>query len=214
MPAVFKNSVKQSFEYAFKEIYGLFDGIAVKNVDEAQWVLKYVSTDKLIADSSLYAYNSYALDFLKSKGIKRFIMPLELNSNELFKAGHLNSELIVYGRMPVMVAEQCVMKNTKGCSKTESTLFIKDRKQMEFPVKNKCAFCYNTVYNSIPTSLINCGDRINRLAPSALRLDFTIEDKNTVKAVIEPFYDVLIRGKEAKASDGKFTKGHFTRGIE
>lgn len=212
MPAVFKNPVRRRFESYFNP--DLFDGIAVKNVDEAWWLMKYAPADKLIGDSSLYAYNSFALEFLKSRGINRFVMPLELNSNELLKAGHMNNELVVYGRMPVMVTEQCAVKNTKGCSGNAEVIFLKDRKQMEFPVKNKCAFCYNVIYNSVPTSLTGCTDRIRRLSPSALRLDFTIEDKADVREIIDLFYRAFVLGDEVKLQEGKFTKGHFTRGIE
>ena len=214
MPSVFKYSVKQRFDRSFKAAAGLFDGIAVKNVDEAWWLLKYVSKDKLIGDSLLYAYNSLALDLLKDKGIKRFIMPFELNSNELLKAGHLLNELIVYGRMPVMTAEQCILKNTNGCSKKSEILFLKDRKQMEFPVKNKCAYCYNVIYNSVPISLTGCKDRIDKLSVSSLRLDFTIEDRKTVKEIIDLFYRAFMLDEEVKLQDGRFTRGHFTRGIE
>lgn len=214
MPPVFKNSVKKRFEEGFKDNVGLFDGIAVKNADEAGWLLKYVSKSKLIGDSSLYAYNSFALEFLKSRGISRFVMPLELNSNELIKAGHLHNELIVYGRMPVMVTEQCIVKNTKGCSKNTEILFLRDRKLMEFPVKNKCAFCCNVIYNSVPTSLTGCIDRIGKLSPSALRLDFTIENKENVTGIIDLFYRAFVLGEEVRLQEGSFTKGHFTRGIE
>ncbi len=214
MPSIFKREVKLVFERYFAETAYLFDGVAVKNIDEAQWLIYNVPGVNIVGEASLYAYNSGALDFYRSKGIDKFIMPQELNFGELNRASHINNEIVVYGRTAVMVTEQCIQKNTSGCTKKPGILSMKDRKQMVFPVKNKCEFCYNVIYNSVQTSLLSCKDKVLRLTPSAVRLDFTDEDGKTVKDIINLYYKAFIAGDSVDIPTEKFTKGHFLRGIE
>ncbi len=214
MPAIFKRQTKHIFEQYFVDIAYLFDGVSVKNIDEAQWLMDNVPGVNIIGEASLYAYNSNALDVYRSKGIDKFIMPQELNFGELMRAEHCNNELVVYGRTAVMVTEQCIQKNTSGCTKKPVVLSMRDRKQMVFPVKNKCEFCYNVIYNSVQTSLLGSRDKIRRLLPVAVRLDFTTEDYKNVKDVINLYYKAFILGDDIESPAGEFTKGHFLRGIE
>lgn len=214
MPAVFKSRTKLIFEQYLRDIAYLFDGISVKNIDEAQWLIDNIPDISTVGEASLYAYNSQALDIYRSKGIDKFIMPVELNIGELIRAGHSNNELVVYGRTAAMVTEQCIKKNTSGCAKKPDVLLLKDRKQMIFPVKNKCEFCYNVIYNSVQTSLLGCRDKVLKLSPSAVRLDFTIEDGKNTREVIDLYYKAFILNDFAESPAEKFTKGHFLRGIE
>ena len=78
----------------------------------------------------------------------RFTAPLELNSRELEEKGICGEELMVYGNIPMMVTAQCLKKTLEGCTGRPELLWMKDRKGKEFPVKNHCRFCYNTIYNS------------------------------------------------------------------
>lgn len=214
MPAVFKCEARKLFFENYITIAHLFDAVAVKNIDEAQWVTENLPDIPVTAESSLYAYNSEAAGYLCSKGIKNFIMPLELNFGELLRAGHEHHEIVVYGRTPLMITEQCIIKNTVGCRKKPVECVIRDRKHMDFPVKNKCAFCYNVIYNSVATSLISLRDKVRRLSPSALRLDFTTEDEEETAYIIDLYNRGYILDKEVSVPSGQFTKGHFLRGIE
>ena len=90
---------------------------------------------------------------------------------------------------------------------------MKDRMGKEFPVKNMCRFCYNTVYNCSPVSLLQDKSMIERLAPKSLRLNFTVESGERILTVIRAFAEVFIKDGETELS-GDFTRGHFKRGIE
>ena len=112
-------------------------------------------------------------------------------------------ELTVYGRAPMMVSAQCINKTVQGCDKRQSCLKLKDRKGAEMPVKNVCRFCYNEIYNSVPTMLYDVKDVIERIAPDGLRYDFTTETAKEVRQILA--------GVPLWA--GLYTRGHLKRGV-
>ena len=140
--------------------------------------------------------------------------PLELNYRELMEVGVEQSELVIYGHLPMMVSAQCVAHTTSGCSRQKQTMFIKDRLQKEFAVKNNCDYCYNVIYNTDPLVLLDQKREIKELSPRALRLMFTIEDGERTKEVLRMYEDVFVKDKEIGEPDFGFTRGHFKRGIK
>jgi len=92
-------------------------------------------------------------------------------------------------------------------------LFLKDRKGKEMPVRNQCRFCYNTIYNESPMSLLGLAEEVERFSPSSLRLNFTIEDRTETEKVLTSFHAEYMEGRKA-APLANFTRGHFKRGVE
>jgi len=113
-----------------------------------------------------------------------------------------------------MLSAQCVVKTTKGCKKQRGRFSFTDRYQKEFAVKNHCDYCYNVIFNTAPVVLIDQKSEIQALAPKALRLHFTIENKGKVEEILKLYERVFLNGYEAKEPDMAFTRGHFKRGIK
>ncbi|MCD8083172.1 MAG: U32 family peptidase [Clostridiales bacterium] len=123
-------------------------------------------------------------------------------------------EMIVYGHLTTMVSAQCVVQTTRGCTGRPELLFMKDRTGKEIPVKNHCRFCYNTIYNPTPLSLLGMGGTVGRLAPSVLRLSFTLETPEEIREIIRAYAAHFRYGEEVSAPYGDFTRGHIRRGVE
>lgn len=143
----------------------------------------------------------------------RFTLPLELNFHELSERGAENAELFAYGRVPMMVTAQCFRKNTGKCTKEPCVLEIRDRKKALFPVKNHCRFCYNTIYNAAPVTILGDRAAVEKLGCRWLRLTFTTETPEEAENVLRAYGDVFLRGRE-RTADWDYTKGHFRRGVE
>lgn len=194
------------------------DGFLLHTVDELSYFEDYIRKNglsaKLAADDNLYAYNRRAADFLRDHGVGRFTLPAELNHRELGEFGRENAELVVYGYQALMQSAQCVMKNTKGCTKVPAITYLKDRKNAEFPVLNRCPFCYNTIYNSVPLMLVGCREEILRLSPAYLRLSFTVESGEETKRILQGYGRLLSGETPTDGFSGAGTRGHFKRGVE
>ncbi len=161
-------------------------------------------------------------------------LPLELNLRELSslcKSLQTPAELIVYGRAPMMVSAQCLRKTTGECRKnlqgkgagragenvglqsgygiktvqdTGEILYLKDRTGAEMPVRNYCRFCYNIIYNSVPTVIFDLEKEIRQISPHSVRYEFSTESGPETFAVLE--------GRVPKGN-GAFTRGHLHRGV-
>lgn len=193
-----------------------FDAAVVRAWEEIGLLKEWLPKLPVVMDYGIYTMNREAEDFIRrmsGQAPVRFTLPVELNSRELLKTGCRDKELIVYGHLPVMVTAQCMKKTVDRCTKKPEVLFLKDRMGKEFAVKNQCSFCYNTVYNCSPLSLLGERERIASLAPSDLRLSFTVEQEREVLTVIRAFTQGFLENRESLLP-GEFTKGHFKRGVE
>ena len=211
------------------------DGVLVRSYDELMYVLSEGYRGEIVADSGLYTMNNAALQSLLGEGVTRAVCPPELNFRELLDRGGADrSELVLYGRSALMISANCTYKDSTSTKKCEAAgqeriqfyVNLTDRKRTDFPVLCDCRYCYNVIYNSVPTSLHKAMDKVLELSPASVRLDFTTEDLESAVAVTE-YYVNLIRSLESEDRIGgkgtkatvpkeleKFTYGHFKNGVE
>lgn len=197
-----------------------FDGVLARALEEIAW-LKEENADLLFAfDASVYAWNTGSVKTLKETGAQFLTMPWELNSRELAEVSlacekeRFDRELIVYGHAPMMVSAQCITKTVKGCTRVRETLWLKDRTGARLPVKNHCTFCYNTILNPLPMSLLGEEEAVRRLNVDSFRLVFTCEGEKETEAILSAFADAFVYGKEVPSPVKEFTRGHFKRKVE
>ena len=143
-------------------------------------------------DYPLYSYNSRAMEVWKAFQGDSLTFPIEFNS----------TELLIYGRLPMMVTANCIEKTRNRCTKSNETIELKDRQNKTMPVRLYCKFCYNQIFNADVFSLFGLEKEIANLRPKSLRLDFTTESRKEVEEIL--------RGKLPR----NFTRGHFHKGIE
>lgn len=214
-PHIFRKEIRELYAEIISDINESgIDGAVIKNLEEFAFLRECGFDKPIVADHTIYTFNKEALEFWDKSGIAHDTAPIELNSRELKERGCENSELIVYGYLPMMVSAQCIKKTLSGCDRTPETLYLKDRYQKEFCVKNQCAYCYNTIYNCQPLVLLDNDKEIRNLHPKALRLNFTIEPAGQVHDIAKAFIDRFIYNRNPLAKFDSFTRGHFKRGVE
>lgn len=214
MPHIFRTEAQQFFERHQNYLKEAgFDGFLIRSMEEPGYLKKTGVKGNLIFDFGVYGMNNQAQKMLKNLGADEITWPVELNSRELEKL-EIPGELLIYGRLPMMVTAQCIHQGMERCDKTPVELNLKDRMGKEFPVRNHCAFCYNSIYNSAPLSLLGLSNTVSSLSPASLRLQFTTEGPGETETIIRAFSDEFLKGKKAEINLPEFTRGHFKRGIE
>lgn len=214
MPHIFRTEARLFFDRHQNYLKEAgFDGFLIRSMEEPGYLKKTGVKGNLIFDFGVYGMNNQAQKMLKNLGADEITWPVELNSRELEKL-EIPGELLIYGRLPMMVTAQCIHQGMDRCDKTPVELTIKDRMGKEFPVRNHCAFCYNSIYNTAPLSLLGLSDTVSSLSPASLRLQFTTEGPRETETIIKAFSDEFLRGKKAEINLPEFTRGHFKRGIE
>lgn len=215
LPRIFRADTKALYSgHESLKALELFDGVLFRNYEEFFFLQKYGYTKARIPDYNMYTYNRYAEEFWKERGIAQTTASLELNDRELAVRGCKNSEILVYGHLPMMVSAQCVRKNVDKCRKQSGFLYLKDRKGKRFPVKNSCSFCYNVIYNHVPLALFGNKKELDALAPASLRLSFTIEPPEKAAGIAQAFAEKFVEVRNIEYDFGDFTRGHFKRGVE
>ena len=214
LPKVFRQE-NEPWYLEHKEIISAagFDGILASTPEAWLFAQKYLLPGKVSADHSLYSWNTQAAKELSSWGNQYRTLSVELNRKELEASADLTSELIVYGRLPMMVSAQCICKNTIGCKKQPVELTLVDRMRNRFPVKNNCRECYNVIYNSLPLSLADQWSSVRTLSLRSVRLSFTTETQTQMAEVLAVYKELAKTGKTSAKLENT-TRGHYKRGAE
>ena len=198
-------------------------GFLVRNLESLSRLKNRGLLGKCVLDHSLYTWNDEAVRFWEKQGVLRNTVPLELNEKELRHRQNKSSEMLIYGRLPLMLSAQCVRKNIIGCNHQEEMVWLKDRYEKEFPAVCFCdpwktgntkgkGPCYNIIYNSLPYGLPGEADKVRNLGVSCVRLSFTIESAKEAGKILKDFTVAYSGGRIS--GNYEFTKGHFKRGAE
>ncbi len=188
-------------------------GFLVRNLEEYAWLKGKAYVGEIVADAGLYIWNRESLRFWKERteGVNS---PLELNHKEwysLFRGECF--EKMVYGRIPMMVTANCVVKTTDQCRLGKEPFVVEliDRYKKRFPVVADCTYCMNIIYNSVPLSLHK--DLEKNKSDYQKRLVFTIENEEETKEVLT-FYEKIKKGEKIEPPFQEYTTAHEKRGVE
>lgn len=215
-PFIFRQQTSLFYEKIMPELKKLpLDGIMVRSLDEIAFIKEWGNENwQMVSDSNLYTYSNEAAEYFYRLGMIQDTIPVELNRKEILRRENSRSEMIIYGRLPLMITAQCIHKNTLGCMHQHKVLNIKDRYSVHFPVKNFCSECYNVIYNSLPVCLFKEDVTVKKIAPAAVRLSFTTETEEETEQILTIYGDIYKNGGILGQMPMECTNGHFKRGVE
>lgn len=215
-PFIFRQQTSLFYEKIMPELKKLpLDGIMVRSLDEIAFIKEWGNENwQMVSDSNLYTYSNEASEYFYRLGMMQDTIPVELNRKEILRRENSRSEMIIYGRLPLMITAQCIHKNTLGCMHQPKVLNLKDRYSVHFPVKNFCSECYNVIYNSLPVCLFKEDVTVKKIAPAAVRLSFTTETEEEAEQILTIYGDVYKNGGILGQLPMECTNGHFKRGVE
>lgn len=209
--------IKSEFDYIVKtvdSIIDFIDGICTSNIGILN---KYKGRTKMLGDYKMNIMNSSALRFY-GKYFDIPVLSAELTRNEIkevCKDYNGNIGTFIYGRTELMVNEYCVVGSIAGgksdckecniaCEKDSYSLI--DRMNEKFPVITD-KFCRAHIYNGVSLNLIREKSELNGFGVNQFFVHFTNER-------YDECIDVINAVENGNALDGKYTKGHYRRGVE
>ena len=156
---------------------------------------------EIFADTGLNCENNFTLSLLENYGVKYAVLSPELTLNEAINVKNdIQSGIIIYGNIPLMLFKNCPIKNGTDCKNCDKKAVLTDRMGIKFPVR--CRMGYSEMLNSVPIWL---ADRKNELDFDFGVLYFTGESKERVSDVISSY-------KKGNPPDVKHTRGLYFRG--
>ena len=159
-------------------------------------------------DYGLGIYNSQTLKELRRLELVSATASFELKLpqiRDLSKA--LPLELIAYGRLPLMITENCIIHNHSGQHTCANVNLLTDRKGERFPVV-KAWGCRNEILNSKKLFLADKAGDLRRLGLWALRLVFTTESPPECVRVLERYLG------QGSYQPNEYTRGLYYRDVE
>ncbi|NBI83785.1 U32 family peptidase [Clostridiaceae bacterium] len=161
---------------------------------------------EVYGDFGLNAYNKDTLHALAGMGVTRQTLSFELRLEQAGALhGGIETELLAYGYLPLMVFELCAIRQKAGaCTCKDGITRLTDRTSHSFPLLPEYG-CRNTLLNSMPLSLAQ------KEVPAVdyARLRFTIETPAECERVFREF----LSGERPTCADGT-TRGLYRRGVQ
>ena len=194
LPDILRQNRKGQIEKLLEQAKGCA-GLVIRNLDELGLILEKQMQEQfeLIGDAFLYAYNNDALRFYRELIPEmKFIYSDELTDKEAGSLAGGKSVFLykVYGYQEVMITAQCFLKNTGNCMRSKQAgskvaqsgwMELRDETKNNLHAESICDLCHTVIYNGVPTSML---DKITDKYENLL-YDFTIEDADTVKEILE-----------------------------
>ena len=191
MPSVVFDSewdqTEKLLEQAAKKEIGY---VIISNIGQIDRVRRILPDAKLIADFRFNVGNSVSAHFLEELGFESYVASAELTLPQLRDLKGARAA-IVYGRVPLMTLEKCVIRELYGdkraCDICKSDMAeMKDRRGFVFPIIRETDH-RNIVLNSLPTSMSDRQDELDRAKITERHFLFYTEDAGEVDRVIEAY---------------------------
>ena len=163
--------------------------VLVSNLAHVSIIKKWAPQLTMIADHRFNVGSCESVRFLEDMGCESVVLSTELTLPQIRDVRGAKA-VIVYGRLPLMTLEKCVIKELygdKGCEKCARGLAqMKDRRGFIFPIIRLLPH-RNIILNSLPTYM---GDRQSVLDGAGIsdrHFVFTTESPEEIDSVIQGF---------------------------
>lgn len=159
-------------------------------------------------DLGLNVTNSGTLEALRELGLRSAAVSFELLLAQIRDMNkRIDTEIVVYGRLPLMITENCILKNRTGRCVCDRSNALTDQTGACFPVLREEG-CRNVIYNSRVLFLADRAADYGLLGLWAARLSFTTETPEECLRVVRRYL-----GREDRLP-GEYTRGLYYRGLD
>jgi putative protease len=165
---------------------------------------------RIRGDFGLNIYNSGAVDMARRLEFASTTLSFEMTMPQIRDVTKsVPCELLIYGRLPLMIMENCLFFNRAGeCVCNRGPMKLVDKTGAEFPVIKEGDTCRSVVLNGKKLSWMDRQEDLQRIGVWATRLYFTTENASEVDRVLSAYI-------HADPFDpGACTRGLYLRGVD
>lgn len=193
MYLAFPSIMKEKTYKRFKEAIMAWEESCIEGYLIRTTGLYYLLKDtskKIIVDYNLNVMNNECINLWENMGVAGETVSMELTLEEMLPLeGSL--EKIVYGYIPVMTSQQCILRHTNHCQKKEKEkkLYkIKDRKNTPWAIQTDCEACVMQILSYEP--VVTKTSELQRIKNQMnVRLQFNKEDVGEVQKVLSAYLE-------------------------
>jgi len=178
----------------------------VGNIGHIQFAKSYGMTVR--GDFGLNVFNSETLHVLRNLGLMSAALSFELRLAEIRDMSKpIDTEIITYGRLPLMITENCIIKNSTGACTCDSFTGLVDRQGALFPVLPDHG-CRNVLLNSKKLFMADKSSSVESIGLWAQRLSFTTENALECATITKRYMGL------SDYQPSGYTRGLYFRGVE
>lgn len=120
LPTIIKGNYKNIILKSLDAITSKFHikGFVLSNVADFEFLRKYAGHYDFVGNYSLNVFNSHTLEEYRKLGLNCVTLSRELNKEglgEIIKNAGVDTELIIYGNLPIMAANYCFLGKSNHC---------------------------------------------------------------------------------------------------
>lgn len=214
VPSIIKTNYKNIALSTIEQAVIIYNikGFIVSNIGDFELLKKYSKDYEFIGNYTLNVFNNNTMEEYRKLGLSRITLSRELNQElikEMLANANINTEMIVYGNLPLMASSYCFLGETNKCYPDCGTNCKKNNK---YYLKDRLGFNFRVVPNSIETVTLICNSKTlsvsNKDLPvNFVRLDILNESINEINEAVDKAYN------REKLEGLQYTNGNLYREV-
>ncbi len=212
MPSIVKDGYVSKVISIIENAITKFDikGFVISNISQFDMLKNYTNLD-FIANYTLNIFNNYTTEQLSNLGVSSVTISPELDKNSInaLSNSNVNTEFIVYGNIPLMTSNYCLLGKSNKCNKncdrkclTDNKYFLEDRLGLRFRIIPDNFQTITTIYNSKTISISSSDFDID-----SVRIDILDETIDEINDIIK----TVVSGNRLQGNC--YTNGNLNRDI-
>ena len=149
-------------------------------------IYKYSKNNDVVSDYFLNVVNDYSIEFLKKLGVKRVVISPECDYNKIKLLKNKDIEVIIYGKMELMIMKYCPLKellnNCRVCKTNNNKYFLQDRLGYKYRIIHNNCLTHIMHYKNIDY-ISNINEYIN-MGITNYRLELLDENEEEVLKIL------------------------------
>ena len=161
-------------------------------------------------DFGLNVMNSLSMSALRELELKSVTLSYEMTLPQIRDVSKcVPAEILCYGRMPLMVTENCLIRGKTGeCACRQGATRLVDKTGADFPVIRDGNSCRSVLLNGKKLNWLDRQDDLGKLGLWGVRLYFTTENSKEVEHVLSSCISPV------PFDPGACTRGLYLRGLD
>lgn len=214
VPSIIKTNYKNIALSTIEQEVMIYNikGFIVSNIGDFELLKKYSKDYEFIGNYTLNVFNNNTMEEYRKLGLSRITLSRELNQElikEMLANANINTEMIVYGNLPLMASSYCFLGETNKCYPDCGTNCKKNNK---YYLKDRLGFNFRVVPNSIETVTLICNSKTLSVSTKDLpvnfvRLDILDESINEINEAVDKAYN------REKLEGLQYTNGNLYREV-
>ena len=209
LPRIIQDSEVSALKMALKTVrdMGVRD-VLVGNLGHL-WLAREAGM-RIRGDFGLNLYNSASVNLMRELELQSATLSFEMTLPQIRDVSKaVDCEIFAYGRLPLMVTENCLIRNRTGsCTCGQANGKLTDRTGADFPIIKDGENCRSVLLNGKKLNWLDRQEDLSRLGLWAIRLYFTTENAREVDLVLGSV------SNPQGFDPGSSTRGLYLRGLE